>query len=785
MPPVPGVDVAFEVLGPVRALVEGVEVGVAGQRCKALLALLVLHRNEVLPADRIAEAIWDGRPPGGALTTVQSHVSHLRRALGTAATVVVTHRPGYVLNVPPAAVDACCFEELAARARTAAGAGDHLSALADYDAALTLWRGDPLADLVGLEFAEREASRLEEVRVSVIEARVDSIFALGRHDSVVAPLEALVKAHPLRERLIGQLMLALYRGGRQADALRVFEQARCRLRDELGLDPGVALQELEGAILRHHSDLEPSCLAGPGFAPINSNEAMSTPAFSAWTDPAFSGTDLTGGNLPQPAAAWFGPEAFLHRLASELPARRLLTVTGTGGIGKSRLALEVASRASHAFADGAWIVELGPITEPGAVVMEVASTFCLQPQPGLTPAEAMVDLLRDRNLLLVLDNCEHVLEPVASLVRDILARCPQVTIVATSREPIVVAGERVLSVPVLATRDGVELFCDRATAVADAIEFPEGDRRVIASICQRLDGIPLAIELAACRARSLSVAEILARLDDRFRLLTGGRRGELEHHQTLRATLTWSYQLLSQPERELFERLSVFPGGFDLAAAESVCGNDTLDESRIIDVADSLVAKSMLVADRREAGTRYRLLESLREYAQERRNERSDGSELRHRHLEHYLSVARAANDLCASPRQIDGDNTFDREWDNFRAAHGWAVAAGNAVAADEIVKLTGPHAFRRYRHEHLAWATQNLTLDIAATSPDATAHGWAAQWSFLGADLGQALDFARRGIDVARSPTAPTPLTAGRWSPRFTSRQVRARRHRPRRRKR
>ena len=377
---------------------------------------------------------------------------------------------------------------------------------------------------------------------------------------------------------------------------------------------------------------------------------MSTPAFSAWTDPAFSGTDLTGGNLPQPAAAWFGPEAFLHRLASELPARRLLTVTGTGGIGKSRLALEVASRASHAFADGAWIVELGPITDPGAVVMEVASTFCLQPQPGLTPAEAMVDLLRDRNLLLVLDNCEHVLEPVASLVRDILARCPQVTIVATSREPIVVAGERVLSVPLLATRDGVELFCDRATAVADAIEFPEGDRRVIASICQRLDGIPLAIELAACRARSLSVAEILARLDDRFRLLTGGRRGELEHHQTLRATLTWSYQLLSQPERELFERLSVFPGGFDLAAAESVCGDDTLDESRIIDLADSLVAKSMLVADRREVGTRYRLLESLREYAQERRNERSDGSEIRHRHLEHYLSVgASRKRPLCES----------------------------------------------------------------------------------------------------------------------------------------
>ena len=183
--------------------------------------------------------------------------------------------------------------------------------------------------------------------------------------------------------------------------------------------------------------------------------------------------------------------------------------------------------------------------------------------------------------------------------------------------------------------------------------------------------------------------------------------------------------------------MSVFPGGFDLAAAESVCGNDTLDESRIVDLADSLVAKSMLVADRREVGTRYRLLESLREYAEERRNERSDGSELRHRHLEHYLSVARAANDLCMSPRQIDGDSTFDREWDNFRAAHGWAVAAGNAVAADEIVKLTGPHAFRRYRHEHLAWATKTLTLDIAAISPDATAHGWAAQWSFLGACLG------------------------------------------------
>jgi predicted ATPase/DNA-binding SARP family transcriptional activator len=729
-----GLDI--QILGPLRVLCDGVEVGLGGTRRKALLALLILQRDEVVAADRIAEAIWDGHPPGGAMGTVQSHVSHLRRALGAAARAIVTQPPGYVLRIAADGIDAGRFEALAAEGRALAMAEDHSSALARYDDALALWRGRPLVDLAGVEFVEREASRLEELRLSAMELRVDSLLALGRHEPVVASLGALVDEHPLRERLVAQLMLALYRCGRQADALRVYERARVGLRDELGVEPSAALRDLHLAILRHESHL-----VGP--RPRESGDRDRALAMDRTLAPRAA----VAGNLRRPATAWFGSDVMVNRLASDLSRNRVVTFTGTGGIGKSRLAAEVGSRMSRKFAHGVWMVDLAPIVDAEAVVMAVDATLALQPQADMGPDQALVDWLRDRHLLLILDNCEHMLDAVRSVVTAIAAGCPRVTTLITSRAPLDVAAERVIPVPMLSMHDAVGLFCDRAAAVGGPVEFSEADRAVIVSICERLDGIPLAVELAAGRARALAVGEILQRLDDRFRLLTRGRRGDIGHHQTLRATVDWSYQLLSDLERMLFERLSVFPAGFDLAAAEVVCSGGVLAEADVVDVLDSLVAKSMVVVD----GGRYRLLETLRHYAAEHCREHENGSALNARHLDHYRAVAWHAHETCASSQQARGDHVFGLEWDNLRAAHGWAVATAKAAFAHDVVELTGDHAFRRYRHEHAAWATQNLVLGTEGSS--SASFGWAALWAFLGGRVDEARDLAHRGIREASRP--------------------------------
>ena len=332
----------------------------------------------------------------------------------------------------------------------------------------------------------------------------------------------------------------------------------------------------------------------------------------------------------------------LARLVAELPARPMVTLTGVGGVGKTRLATEAARAAAGEFPDGVWLCELAPVADPDAVAHAVATTLAVRRQEGLSMLDSVVDALRGRRLLLILDNCEHVLDAAAELARRVTASCPTVALLATSREPVGVAAERVWAVPSLdAAVEGVELFCDRAAAADAAFSPTEADRAVIAAICGRLDGIPLAIELAAARVRSMTPTEMAGRLDDRFRLLRGGRRGGLERHQTLRATVQWSHQLLTGQERALFDRLAVFAGGFDLDSAEAVCADDTIDPLDVGDLLAALVDKSMVVADRHGPRTRYRLLETLRQYGEERLAEDGELAPLRDRHLDHYLATAR------------------------------------------------------------------------------------------------------------------------------------------------
>src|SRR4051812_17579244 len=345
----------------------------------------------------------------------------------------------------------------------------------------------------------------------------------------------------------------------------------------------------------------------------------------------------------------------------------------------------------------------------------------------MTIVESIVDWLRGRRLLLIVDTCEHVMGAVSELIGAVVGGVPTVTVLATSREPLGLPGERVVPVPSLVVPDAVALFCDRAVAGDESLEFTTADRAVIGEICARLDGIPLAIELAAARTRSLSAADLLTRLDDRFRLLRGSGRGGLERHQTLRATVAWSYQLLSEHERLLFDRVSVFAGSFDLAAVEAVFADDDADVDASVELLGSLVDKSML-ATHRSAGTlRYRLLDTLRQYGEERLDDRHETKTMRDRHLIHYLDVVKRAQPLVMSARQADGHAIFDREWDNVRAALSWAMATGDRARAEQLVLASYAHAFVRLRSEHRAWVESLLEHDSEDWDPSIATFGMAA----------------------------------------------------------
>jgi predicted ATPase len=363
---------------------------------------------------------------------------------------------------------------------------------------------------------------------------------------------------------------------------------------------------------------------------------------------------------------------------------------------------------------------------------------------------------------LILDNCEHVLSAVAELASAIMARCPTVTMLATSREPLGVAGERVVPLAGLDTADAVDLFCDRAVAVDETLTLSADDQRAIESICEELDGIPLAIELAAARVRSLTPTEVLERLGDRLRLLRSHARGGSERHRTLRAAVDWSYQLLADDERLLFDRLSVFAGSFDLAAVEAICGGPPLDGADVVDVLAGLVDKSMVVSDREAGGTRYRLLETLRQFAAARVAEAGEVEDLRERHLRHYVEVAREAARLWASPRQLTGDGIFEREWDNLRAAQAWAVATANVPTADLIMAATGWHAHVRGRHEHGEWAERTVELESVGMHAASATHYWAVLAAVKAGDNETAITLAERGIHAAPRPDHPD--SAGCW---------------------
>ena len=618
--------VTFRVLGMLEVLVRGRPVELSGAKPRALLTMLVLHPNQVISPDRLMEGLWGDRPPASAVNTLQGYVSQLRKSLRPATPtggdqLIETRPPGYRLTIHPDAVDALRFERLLTEGRALLAAGEPGQAASLLEKALGMWRGPALADFSLEEFAQADIARLSELRVQALEEQLEAQLALGRHAESVGALRGLVDEHPLRERLWGQLIVALYRCGRQGEALRAFTQLRQRLREELGIDPSPALRALEEAVLLQQAGLD--------WSPPTTVQAR----------PA-----QPPHNLPAPRSSFIGRDDELNQLEKSLEAARLVTVVGPGGVGKTRLGLEVARRLLGDHADGAWLVELGPIREPALVPRAMAQALGVVEESGRALVDTLARALIGKRLLVVLDNCEHLVCAAAALVDALLGAVAGLRVLATSREPLRVDGETVwristLDVPAtddlgpeaLMGFDGPRLFVERA-ASSGGFVLGADNAAAVGQLCRRLDGIPLAIELAAARTPALGPAQMLGRLDDRFKVLRGGAR-VLARHQTLAAAIDWSHDMLGEPERILFRRLSVFAGGFTLEAAEAVCASDDLARSDVLESLVGLVDRSIVMTKESGGDMRYDLLETLRAYGAERLAEAGEEEMTQARHL--------------------------------------------------------------------------------------------------------------------------------------------------------
>jgi len=468
-----------------------------------------------------------------------------------------------------------------------------------------------------------------------------------------------------------------------------------------------------------------------------------------WLDAPLVARQTSAGNLPRPQTDLVGDLVDLQQRVATLADNRLVTLTGSGGVGKTRAAIEIGWLVLDEFPDGAWLIELAPIADPALIEPAIATGLGVQPQPDMTLVGSIVDWCTGRRVLLIIDNCEHVLDPATEVIDAIVKSCPTATVLATSREPLGIRGEYVVRIPSLAPAHSAELFRTRAAATGAELTGSDDEAAAIEAICARLDGIPLAIEIAASRTRSLTPNELLARLDDRFRLLRGGGRG-IERHQTLRATVAWSYQLLTDQQQLLFDRVSVFAGGFDLPTAEAICSDDLLDGFDIIDLLGELVDKSMVIADRTGTTTRYRLLETLRQYGEERLTDRSETAMLRDRHLEHYANLARPVWKRYLTAEQVQIDLILTTEWDNLRTAHQWAITMRDRDVAAAIASAVHFYARNRLINEVSDWVDQTLALADEDGFDDVFIVMGAAHWAYTLADPDRAGYLSERAWSLA-----------------------------------
>ena len=643
----------FGILGPLQVLGDdGREIAIAGRMPRALLALLLLRANEVVPSDRLVEELWAGAPPASGTKGLQVHVSRLRHGLAAGCSDpgeerLVTTAGGYLLRVGPEELDADRCEHLIAEGRSLVAAGELEQALRAFCSALELWRGPVLSEFQYDAFAQAAIARLGELRATVLEERIAVEVRLGREARVLGELESLVREYPYREQLHGQLMLALYRAGRQADALATYRATRSVLVDELGIEPSAELRQLHEAILAQDPALLESDSPGPRVTGLGAGRSV---ASGGPSPPRCV-------RLPAPATALIGRVGELADLIELASSHRLITLTGSGGTGKTRLSLALAAELADRSPDGVAWVSLASVTDPELVPAAIGT--------ALGEIEDVPAYLQERQMLLVLDNFEQVIDAGAA-VGELLSAAPGCAAIVTSRERLGIAGEQEYPVPPLSPDDAVELFTARARQAKP--DFEPGTET--GAICERLDRLPLALELAATRVKLLSEQQLLSRLEQRLPVLVGGSRDQPARQNTMRAAIAWSYDLLSGLEQRLFCRLSVFIGSFELEAAEGICGAD-------LDTLQSLLDKSLL---RRTDDGRFFLLVLTREYALEQFDAREDRDEVRARHAQWYFALG-----VNAGRQDADAVARLRRDPGNVGLALFWAlehdIAAGLPLA--------------------------------------------------------------------------------------------------------
>lgn len=686
-------------------------------RMRRLLALLVVGVGSVVSVDQLAHVLWGDQRPADPTSAVHNLMSRLRAIIRSAgcddAITVVTRPPGYLLDVACDELDCTRFTQLVDQARERLGETPQAAA-ALLDEALALWRGPAYAEFAEEEFAEAAAAQLEELRYSATADRIDAALALGRPDEAIGMLEPLLAAHPLQHRPRGQLMLALHRAGRSVEALETYRHYRDSLAEELGLDPPPELRELEAAILRHDRAVEQPRPARPS------------------------------SNIPHQLTELIGRADDANRVADAIERARLVTLTGVGGVGKTRLALHVAAELAAGYPDGVWLCELAPVGHD-AVATVVAGVLEVAQRQAVTVTPALVEYLRAKQLLIVLDNCEHVAAAATELADALLRGCPRVRVLATSREPLGANGEHVLPIAPLPTPDAVALFVQRATAASPSFGLTDQNALDVAEVCRRLDGLPLALELVAPRVRSLSARDIVARLDRRLQFIRTAGRIREQRHRTLHSVVDWSYQLLDAQQRQVFDRLSVFAGSFTVDAAHQVAGGG-LDADEVAEIVTGLVDRSMLGAQTDDPPTRYTMLDTLRHYGRERLDALGWTAGTRLDHARYHVELAEAASLGLTGPDPGTWSKAIDRHLDDLRAAHSWSIQHEPDLAM-RLAAAMYWYVEAGSSSEVALWAQRSVTVAAPSHPLLPVVLAVAAWGASKRGDLSGAVELAHRGL--------------------------------------
>jgi predicted ATPase/DNA-binding SARP family transcriptional activator len=706
-------------------------VTIGGPKPRQILAMLVAAHGGVVSTDRLHEEVWGDDQPIDPGAVLQSNISRLRKLLDPGARIVAK-AGGYALEIDSSAVDAWRFE---ADYDAARGATDPATVIRSYQTALELFTGAPYAEFSDRDWVRADVLRLEEMRIVAREELLSARLSLGDDRTIVADLEALVSEHPLRERPWHELAVALHRSGRSAEALRRIATFRAHLRDELGLDPPAAIRQLEARIL----ESDPALLGEP--------------------------TQLTGRlarRLPAEVTTLIGRSADLAGIVRHLGEHRLVTLVGPGGVGKTRLAMRVAADVWDGRRGEVYVVELAPVHDPLSTVAAVATAIDVQQRQYLSVEESLVEYLRGRKALLVLDNCEHLRVAVGHLAERMLAGCADLTVLATSREVLGLPGEYVRRVDPLAVATGstsiddlakvpaIRVFVERATASNPGFSLQPDNAAAVAEIVRRVDGLPLGIELAAARSSAIGPVALAERLRQGFALLDHAQSGRFERHQTLTELVTWSFNLLSGSEQLLFGRVSVFAGSFGLDAVETICVDESLDASSAARVLAALVDKSMVQLADADA-SRYRMLEPLREFGRDALLE-SERVALAERHSSWYLDLAERSARSLGGVDESEAVTRLEREFGNLRAAFSCFGERGAVEQCARLVASLREYSFRSMRDEVIAWAEEVITMpgfDDSLHAPLVLAT--AAYGRFVRGDLDRSIEYGDSAVDASK----------------------------------